>query len=109
MLNETLQQELLAIVKESHQGILQGLEFAKTKTPELIHQIYTFGVITNTMYIIFICLGIIVSFLIALFLEEYSIFIVTFIGFLVLIIPLYNLIQIQYSPYLYLINFIKNQ
>lgn len=121
MLNEVLQQELLAIIKDSHQGIIQGLEFAKTKAPELVEQILKFGIISNSIGA-GLCLTINILLLILIIHESKDdtnkdpencgVWVLFVLLFVLILIPLflftYQLLKVYCAPYLYLISFVTN-
>jgi hypothetical protein len=117
-MNEALQVELLAILKDSHKGIIKSLEFAQAKAPEIIKQIFLYGVYSNILYIlIFILVLLLNIFVIYKYIKTKEelfvpfIFLFSIASLLCGIFSIYaveNLIKIQTAPYLFLIDYIKN-
>jgi hypothetical protein len=121
-MNEALQKELISIIQDSHNGILNGIQFAKAKAPELVNQILAYGFYHNlTMLIIGLTMLIFGLFLLKIAVNYAKDnegdaaggcfligVVIIVIGFLFSVFSINTLIQIKTSPYLYLLEYVKD-
>lgn len=114
-MNKVLHNELLSIIKESHLGIVKGIEFAQAKAPELVRQFLEYHLFYNEIWacIEFIIIVIGVLFIIVGLVAkktEYEpviavMIVITVIYGLCLYSSILNIIKIKTAPSLYLLEY----